>query len=109
MLTFYTNKFIPSGSAGCARGPVIFIRPEYREDAGLLAHEEVHRWQWVFTLGLHSFFYLLWDQYRLAVEVIAYRRQIAVGPLTAEKAAKFLAQKYGLKITESEAAKELSL
>lgn len=107
MLTFYTNKFIPTGSAGCTRGPVIFIRPEYKGDKGLLAHEEVHRWQWVFTLGLHSVLYLMWKKYRLAVEVIAYRRQIAVGALSAEKAAGFLSKKYRLNITEADAIASL--
>ncbi len=75
-MTFYTNKFIPSGSAGCARGPCIFIRPDHRGDAGLLAHEQVHVSQWWRTLGLHSLLYLVSKKYRLAAEVEAYRKQL---------------------------------
>lgn len=76
MLTFYTDRWMPDGVAACARGPVIFIRPAYRGDRGLLEHERVHRRQWLLTLGLHSFAYLLVRRYRLWAEVRAYQEQM---------------------------------
>lgn len=75
MLTFYTDRFIPKGSAGCARGPLIFIRPKYLDDLGILAHERLPRWQWIRTLSLHSWLYLLVPEYRLACEVDCYKEQ----------------------------------
>ena len=75
-MTFYTDRFIPKDSSGCARGPVILIRPAYRDDIGLLEHEKVHRWQWIRTMGLHSFLYMLSKKYKLSVEVEAYRKQL---------------------------------
>lgn len=74
-MIFYTDRFVPDGSAGCARGPAIFIRPQYKGDVGLLEHEKVHRWQWLRTLGIHSFLYLFFSEYRLAAEVEAYKEQ----------------------------------
>jgi len=83
-LIFYTNKFIPASSAACARGPVIFIRPEYRDDKGLEAHEQVHVRQWWRTLGLHSLLYLVSKRYRLNAEVEAYREQLRYPPASAD-------------------------
>lgn len=74
-MIFYTERFIPAWAAGCARGPLIFIRPKYRDDVGLLAHEQVHVSQWFKTLGLHPLFYRLSKRYRLWSEVQAYREQ----------------------------------
>ena len=79
-MIFYTNRFIPTGSAGCARGPVILIRPEYRYDKGLEAHERVHTYQWWHTLGLHSFLYLFSKRYRLRAEIGAYKEQLKWPP-----------------------------
>jgi hypothetical protein len=75
MLTFYTNFGIPARFAAYTRGPFIFIRPAYRDDAGLLAHERVHVRQWLRTLMLHPLLYALSDKYKLASEVEAYREQ----------------------------------
>lgn len=74
-LTIYTARGIPEGAAACARGPLILIRPEKRDDAGLYAHELTHVKQWLRTLGLHSLLYLLDDSYRLDAEIEAYRVQ----------------------------------
>lgn len=108
MNVFYTNRFVPTGSAGCARGPLIFIRPEYKGDAGLLAHERVHVWQWLRTLGLHSFLYLLSDSYKLACEVEAYKAQAACyADDRTPMFAIYIADDYGLNITAAEALKLL--
>ena len=113
-MIFYTNRFVPEGSAGCARGPVILIRPEYRYDKGLLAHEQVHTYQWWRTLGLHSFLYLFSKRYRLKAEVEAYREQLKYRPDCLEKYATWLSlpepEGYGCQdiVTKGEAIALLS-
>lgn len=103
-MIFYTNSFIPARFAAATRGPFIFIRPEYKEDKGLLEHEKVHRKQWLTTLGLHSLLYLFIPSYRLKSEIEAYSIQakycnIDKLPLFA----KFIATKYNLDIKEEDA------
>lgn len=108
MNVFHTNFSVPDGAAGCTRGPIVFIRPEYKDDAGLLAHEQRHVWQWFRTLGLHSFLYLLFDQYKLACEVECYRLQATHYPDDRLPLfAKFLATSYGLNISEEDALQKL--
>ena len=112
-LVFYTNNVKP-GFAGQANAFVIRIRPEYKEDKGLLEHEKVHVKQFWRTLGLHGLFYLLSKKYRLKAETEAYREQLCWPPAIAERAkcldhySNFLSQKYGLNITAAEARKLLS-
>jgi len=106
-MTFYTDRFIPKGAAGCARGPVILIRPKYMGDVGLLRHEQVHRWQWILTLSVHSFLYLLIKRYRLWAEVMAYKRQLKYPPankrdIYRRKYAHYVATGYKLKVTEAD-------
>lgn len=38
-LVFYTDRIIPERFAGLTIGFVVLIRPKYRDDSGLLAHE----------------------------------------------------------------------
>ena len=108
-MIFYTNFGIPSEHAACTRGPVIFIRPKYMGDAGLLAHERVHVRQWFegFLL-IHQVLYLLKPDYRLRCEVAAYKEQAKHYqddriPLFA----RFIAERYGLDISAAEAEKLL--
>ena len=106
-MVFYTDRFIPKGRAGCARGPVIFIRPKYKDDIGLLKHEKVHRWQWIFTLSIHSFLYLLVKRYRLWSEVMAYKKQLQYPPANGRdsyrrKYAHYIATNYGLRAKEAD-------
>lgn len=132
-MIFYTNRFIPEGFAGCTRGPFIFIRPEYKNDKGLLAHEKVHVGQWamvsfmacavlavggfllsehvnfpawiVAPLGLaaHGLLYKLVPGYRLDCEVEAYKEQLRRDPQHLDLYAYFIATKYDLKISQGEA------
>ena len=44
-LTIYTDR-LPEWAGGQARGPLVLIRPRYRNDSGLHAHEEEHVRQW---------------------------------------------------------------
>ena len=109
MLTFYTDRFIPSTARGCCRGFMIFIRPQYREDRGLLEHEKVHRRQWLRTLSLHSWLYLFVPEYKLACEVEAYKEQAQWYPDDRlPKFAGFISRNYGLKITEEDSLKLLT-
>jgi len=77
-IVFYTNWFIPKKAAGCARAIFIFIKPEYREDIGLLAHERTHVRQFLRLFFIHSFKYLFNKDYRYWCEVEAYGRQLQV-------------------------------
>lgn len=98
-MIFYTNRFVPSNSAGCSRGPVIFIRPEYKDDIGLLEHEKVHVKQWYRTFGVHSFLYLFSKNYKLKSEVEAYKKQLEYSPKSVDLFAKYLSEDYGLNIS----------
>jgi hypothetical protein len=105
-MIFFTNFSIPSKFAGFTRGPFIFIRPSHKNDEGLIAHEKVHRNQWFRTLGFHSLMYIVSTDYRLKSEVEAYKEQMKFG-LTKEKAASYIANKYGINITIEDAMKLL--
>lgn len=118
-LVFYTDKLLPSGSAGVMRIfllPCIFIRPTYRGDEGLLAHELAHvRQAWRRLLVPHSLLYLFSDDYRLTCEVEAYREQLRVNRLANFKGGKdyaamyagFIANDYKLTIPEHAALEML--
>ena len=104
----YTNRFIPAIYAGRTIGPIIFIRPEYKSDTGLLEHEKVHVRQFWRTLGLFGIPYLLSKKYRLKYELEAYKEQLKY--YTTDKKqlfAQHLATKYDLNITQEEALKLL--
>lgn len=112
MNVFYTSFGVPKKSAGCARGPLIFIRPEYKGDAGLLAHEKVHVKQWlrtIYSLGaVHALLYLFSDKYKLACEVEAYRAQAACyADDRTPQFAIYIADDYGLSISAEDALKLL--
>ena len=102
-MVFYTDRFVPERSAGCACGPLIFIRPKYRNDHGLLAHEQVHVQQWLRTFGLHSFLYLFSKRYRLKSEVEAYLEQLKYSPGDINLFAKYISKDYNLDITSAQA------
>ena len=111
-LTFYTNRFLDGNQVGAVRVfllPVIFIRPEYKHDQGLLAHEQVHvsqAWGNLFP-PIHAIRYALSEKYRLKCEVEAYRKQLQVNKETGYRGgfdyapfyAKFIAEDYNISIT----------
>lgn len=104
MTVFYTNRFIPKPHQACARGPFIFIKPEFKGDKGLLEHEKVHRRQFFRTFGLHSLLYLFVEDYRLHAEVEAFREQARHYPDDRiPRFAQLLASNYRIDITEDEA------
>jgi hypothetical protein len=109
-MSLYDDPLITyDGAAACARGPLIFIRPKYKGDLGILEHERVHRKQWLRTLSLHSWLYLFVPEYRLACEVEAYKEQAKwYQDDRLPKFAGFISRNYGLKITEEAALKLLA-
>ena len=90
--------------------PIIFIRPEYKDDIGLHAHERTHvkqAWKWILP-PLHALVYALDDRYRLACEVEAYREQARYSPQNIERFAEFIARDYDLPITKEYALELLN-
>ena len=110
--TFYTDKFVRSGSAGVMRVfllPCIFIRPANKGDEGLLAHELVHvkqAWGNIFP-PIWQIRYNLSKSYRLKCEVEAYRVQLQHNPDKLDLYAWFIANEYNLDITAQAAAELL--
>lgn len=107
-MIIYTARFVQQGFAATTRGPLVFIRPEYRQDIGLLEHERVHVRQWLRTLGLHSLLYAVSKTYRLSAEVEAYREQSRHYPDDRLPLfARAIAEKYGLDISADAALARL--
>jgi hypothetical protein len=96
---FYTDRFIPKASAGCALGfaPIILIRPSKRDDIGLLEHEKKHCEQWYRHPIMHGLTYTFDDQYRLLCEVEAYREQLKYAPGKEGRFVDFIVFGYQLK------------
>lgn len=105
----YTNCLIPERFAALTFGPFVFIRPQYRDDRGLLEHELVHVAQFWRTLGLNGLGYLFSKSYRLHCELEAYREQLRwYANDRAPVFAWFLADKYRLGISYDEALRLLT-
>lgn len=69
---------VPAGRCRSTwRGPVVEIREEYRDDAGLLAHELEHARQWWRLPWLGFRLYGVWPWLRLRMEASAYAVQLA--------------------------------
>lgn len=110
---YYSVKYtdaVKKGSAGQAITCFITIRPEYKDDVGLLKHEIVHTTQFWRTFGFHALMYLLFKKYRLASEVEAYKEQLNWPPATngikedyAKIYAGFISEKYSLDISLEDA------
>lgn len=103
---FYTdsNLFINRQSAGCARSMFVFIRPKYKNDTGILAHELVHVKQFWKNPLFHGWMYLLSRHYRFNAEVEAYREQIKHYPDDrSEKFAEIISEYYKLDVSKEEA------
>lgn len=126
-LTIYTDN-LPPNVGGCANGPIVRIRPKYRDDAGIHAHEYLHVEQFwiaglaalmliggicraagwpielcITGLAAHPLLYKLAPAYRLWAEVAAYREQLRHYPddRTAMFAG-FIAGNYGLGVSAAE-------
>ena len=95
----YTNLGIPKRFAGYAVGPLILIRPQYRGDEGLLAHERTHVRQFWRSFGLMPLRYWLSRRHRFCSEVEAYQAQMQNNPERVLLYAKFISDKYGLDVS----------
>jgi hypothetical protein len=127
----YTDS-IEEGFGGTAQGPYIRIRPKYKDDKGLLAHELEHVKQWwiatilsailiaaglyhfqeplygaIGSIGVHGILYKLIPAYRLWCEVQAHKVQAKYSPHAIALFAKRIATKYDLNISTEEAEKLL--
>ena len=98
-----TTRFIPRGFDAMALGPVILIRPECKDDTGLVAHERVHVRQWRESWGMFWPRYLLSRRWRRDYEVEAYREQLKYSPHCLDLFAGYLARNYRLNISLDQA------
>ena len=136
-LVIYTDR-LPDGVAGAANGPIVRIRPAYRSDAGLHAHEYRHVQQWYLAsvmtalllavlvlvcggvqgtllalwaaaLASHSLAYLLWPRYRQWCEVQAYKEQVRHGLRLDDAARHLMSPRYKLGLRYIDALRLLSV
>lgn len=132
----YTDR-LPSGVGGTANGPIVRIRPEYRGDAGIHAHEYEHVRQWyaeglvgmvllallalvggchwnlalaVAPAGMaaHSLGYALCASHRLWSEVQAYKVQMRHGLNLDDAARRLMSPRYKLGLSYNDARRLLS-
>jgi hypothetical protein len=131
----YTDD-MPAWMGGYAKWFYIAIRPKYKDDAGIHAHEIEHVKQWWITsivatsliaaivwytkspqhyyiyssLGLVVFqlLYMAFPQFKLKMEVLAYKKQLPHYPDDRTALfAKMIATKYGLEGITPEYAEKL--
>ncbi len=111
---FYTDRVLPDRFGGMTVGCIVFIRPKYREDIGILKHEETHVRQFWRLPALNGLLYVLSKKWRLKAEVEAYREQLCWPPAISDYVrykqayAGFISTKYYLDVTEAETLKLLS-
>lgn len=125
----YTDD-IPEGFGGVSYGPYIKIRPKYKDDSGIHAHEQVHAKQWwawflagavvayflwplgeflwyyalLAGVGMHFALYKFVHAYRLWSEVQAYKLQACYYADDRRLLfAKFISTKYRLNISLEQA------
>ena len=82
-----STHLVPRGFSACSLWPFILVRPEHRNDIGVIEHELVHYREQAWIMPLWVFLYLVSRKFRLAAEVRAYTRQIEMGGVTREQAA----------------------
>ena len=102
-----STNLIPKGFSACSLWPFVLVRPEHRNDIGLIEHELVHYKEQAWITPVWVFLYLVSRKFRLAAEVRAYTRQIELGGMTREQAAHALLS-YRLGITYGKAMKDLA-
>jgi hypothetical protein len=99
---FYTDRLIPDRFAGTTFGPFVFIRPNYKNDAGLLNHELTHVKQF-WKNPLMVLLYQFSKTYRLRYEAEAYKTQLEYAPGRLDLFAGYLVNNYNLQITLDQA------
>ena len=132
-MKYYIVKYtesIDEKYSGAAQGPLIKLRPKYKDDTGLIEHEKTHVRQWYAALAIwlllcallslavspslwplcglaplvHPVLYKLVRPYRQWCEVQAYRKQLATGGYsTGDFAVIALFEKYDLGLSSDQA------
>lgn len=109
----YTDD-MPDNQAGYARAWFIRIRPKYKDDKGLFAHELKHVEQfWKRGVFFHSLRYMVSKTYRLKCEVEAYKEQLKFTPASLDPEryrdmyAGFICDNYNLDISKGDVLKIL--
>jgi len=110
---FYTDRFVKRRFDAMAFGPLVFIRPSFRDSKSLLVHEVVHVKQFYRYLGLNGLLYLFSKKMRLKLELEAYKEQLKVVDESkrqrkTERAALFISEKYNLDISCEDVLKQLT-
>ena len=80
VVVFITNWLIPSKFAGYHIGTVSFVRPEYKDDEGLIQHELTHVKQNIRTLGVSGIRQYFDKNHKLDRECEAYATQLMYVP-----------------------------
>lgn len=93
-----STRLIPKGFCAFSLWPFIFVQPQHRSDLSLIEHELIHYREQAWITPLWVFFYLASRRFRLRAEVRAYARQIEMGAVTRDQAARAL-MSYRLGIT----------
>lgn len=111
-MILYQKWGVSPGAKATTRGPFIFVDPDFKDDPGLVTHEQVHVDQFFRTFGLHPFLYLFSKGYRFRSEAEAYRVQLTCYPANEyaqrlDDYATFLAEHYDLGVTKDDAVKAL--
>lgn len=75
-IVIFSSLLVPKRFAAYSYGPIIFVKPEYKDDIPLIHHEQTHSRQFWRTFGTHGLRYMLSKEYRFKSEVEAYGEQI---------------------------------
>lgn len=75
----YTDKDLPGGYQAINMLFIILMKSEFKDDKGLLAHEELHTKQVLRTFGLHLILYYVCEPYRFHAEAEAYALTVING------------------------------
>lgn len=102
-----TTNFIPAGYDAVTVWPFIFVRPECRDNDGLIHHELVHYYSQAWVTPFWFLRYWFSPEFRWAQEVAGYRVQVGRGGITKERAAEYLVT-YDTGHTYEEALETLS-
>jgi len=106
-------KIVPAESLAPFAGRAtwrVLIDERYKDDEGLIAHEELHVICGWASLGLYWLLYSLIPQFRYGAEVWCYRMQLKYSLdryADAALFARFISTRYGLDVSEEQASKDL--
>jgi Domain of unknown function (DUF4157) len=106
-MVIYTDLFVPARFDAFTYGAIILVRPKSRDDAALLAHEQVHAVQFRQRPFSHGLRMLFSRSYRQACELEAYKKQLTFPNQSVDIVAGYLASNYDLGITKEQAIKLL--